>query len=106
MQKSIEQKNCYGCGGRMEIGFLWTREPIRFMPKERVIPKINSNTDCDIFKNPWWQKFLPSPVRRVAGYRCSTCKILIIEYGKEYVGNESRELAEKLLAQERGGPLI
>ena len=101
MDKSSYQKNCDKCGARMQIGFLWTCEPIRFMPKERVIPKINSNIDCDIFRNTWRSRNLPGAVRRVLGYHCPTCKILIVDYSKEYVGNESRELAQKLIDEDR-----
>jgi len=84
----------------MQIGFLYATEPIRFMPKERVIPKVNSNTDCDIFHNTWRTKVLPSIVRRVLGYHCPACKLLIVDYSREFVGNESRELARKLVEEE------
>jgi len=100
MKAITHQKNCDRCGERMQVGFLYTREPIRFMPKERVIPKINWNGDCDIFHNTWRTKFLPGVVRRVLGYHCPTCKVLVIDYSKVYVGNESRELAQKLIDQE------
>jgi hypothetical protein len=103
MDTSSYQKNCDKCGVRMQIGFLWTREPIRFMPKERVIPKINSDTDCDIFQNTWRTKNLPGVVRRVLGYHCPTCKILVVDYGRVFVGNESRELAQKLVDEDSHG---
>lgn len=100
MKSTIHEKDCEKCGAQMEVGFLHTREPIRFMPKERVIPKTNWDGDCDIFHNTWLAKFLPGSVRRVLGYHCPSCKILVIDYGREYVGNESRELAQKLIDAE------
>jgi hypothetical protein len=84
----------------MDVGFIYATEPIHFMPKERVIPKVNSNIDCDIFHNTWRTKLLPSVVRRVVGYNCPKCKVLIIDYSKQYVGNESRELAQKLIEED------
>jgi hypothetical protein len=81
----------------MQIGFLNTRSGILFMPKERVVPKVNCDIDCDIFRNNWRTKFFPSVIRRVIGYHCPACKVVVIDYSKEYVGNESRELAQKLI---------
>ena len=103
MQTMSHQKNCERCGALMEIGFLHTREPLRFMPKERIIPKVNWDADCDIFHNTWRTKLLPGVVRRVLGYHCPACKILVIDYGREYVGNESRELAQKLIDEDSHG---
>jgi len=88
----------------MQVGFLLTRGPIFFMPKERILPVVHSNIGCDIFKNPWWRKFLPSIARYVLGYRCLACKTLTIDYGREYTGKEAKELSERLISEEKGSP--
>lgn len=73
------------------------------MPKERVIPKMNSDIDCDIFQNTWRTRNLPGVVRRVLGHHCPMCKILVVDYGRVFVGNESRELAKKLVDEDSNG---
>ena len=66
------------------------------------MPNIYWDCDCDIFHNTWRTKFLPSVARQVAGHHCPDCKILLIDYGNVYVGNEARELAKRLIEEETG----
>jgi hypothetical protein len=85
----------------MQTGFLLTRSPVFFLPKERILSVVHTNFGCDIFANRWWQRFLPGLARYVIGLHCVACNLLMVDYGKKYTWKEGKEISEGLLEREK-----
>jgi hypothetical protein len=77
----------------MQIGFLLNRFPLYFMPTNLATKKVFTPHGTDIFKNPWWHKFVPGTARFVVGYQCVPCQNLLVVYKRSY---NQKELIQHL----------
>ena len=89
----IARKVCESCGKEMEIIFILTNLPLNVISREQVLKPIHSNGQ-DIFQNKWWWRWLPSWARYVMGFKCASCKIMWLNYGKTYNEQEAQVIVQ------------
>ena len=87
------RKVCENCGREMEIIFILTNVPLYIISGERALKFIHT-AGKDIFQNKWWSRWLPTIAKYVMGFRCVTCQIMWLNYGKTHNEKDVQSLIQ------------